>query len=72
MESERGYIGILMLLIGVAVLAYMYLNYSPLKVVTDPETGATTTEAQLDIQAAQQVKDILEARGREEMQMLQQ
>ena len=75
MQRERGYVGLLLLLVSSVILVGLYLHFTPLTLITpvksDGTAGTTTTEAQTDIQAAQQVKDVLESQNKATNQMLQ-
>ena len=66
---EGGYVGLLLLLVGSAILVFLYLNYTPLKMVPGPQ-GQPTTEAQIEIQSAQHAKQLLEAQNAETAEQL--
>jgi hypothetical protein len=71
MRRDRGYIGLLVLLISTAILVALYVYYSPLKQVPK-KGGGTTTEAQADIQAAQDVRNLMQQQSAKTGQLLQQ
>ncbi len=59
-SASGGYVGLLVFLIGVAIMVYLYVQFSPL--APSPGSGTTTPEAVQAIDAAKNVKLLIEQR----------